>query len=127
MCEYFSQITLLDCRYLSDFLHISFDYIIDLRLYFQESANNFKSSANTSTIEHNPPVLTTESVHINLSSSPLSPTHSAATAQKPANSGIAIIDVPPSKNASTTTPTNNMQGMRTIELSTGRVREGFGE
>lgn len=79
-----------------------------------------------------PPVLTTESVHINIKNLPSSP---ASPAQKPVASSPspAVIEIE-SKNSlnksvttsfSTPVPTPNEQGLRTIELSSGRVREGF--
>ncbi|XP_055684194.1 transmembrane protein 268 isoform X2 [Lutzomyia longipalpis] len=67
-------------------------------------------------------VLTTETVHVNVSTSS-SPTRASGqernhqTAKLPS---VAVIEVPSSR---TTTDANS--GMRTIELSTGRVREGF--
>lgn len=74
-----------------------------------------------------PAVLATESVHINIKDLPSSnqtPSH----VQKPTTfSSPAIIEVPTTNVTSFSTPTPNEQGLRTIELSSGRVREGFGK
>lgn len=83
-----------------------------------------------------PPVLTTESVHINIKNTP-----SSQQAQKPiASSSPAVIEIESKNNlnksvttsfstaaaaATAAAPTPNEQGLRTIELSSGRVREGF--
>lgn len=102
--------------------------IMSFFLFAQDPPKSFRPSTNTTANERNPPVLTTESVHININNSPLSPTQPApATISAQKVSGPAIIDVPTTKNATTTPNNSSMQGMRTIELSTGRVREGFGE
>lgn len=75
-----------------------------------------------------PPVLTTESVHINIKNIP------SSQAQKSlASSSPAVIEIESKNNLnksvttsfSTPAPTPNEQGLRTIELSSGRVREGF--
>lgn len=55
-------------------------------------------------------VLSTENVHINLNSSSPPPAHMSAS------SNPAVIEIPKSENP----------GLRTIELSSGRIREGFG-
>ncbi|XP_059619366.1 uncharacterized protein LOC132263566 isoform X2 [Phlebotomus argentipes] len=66
-------------------------------------------------------VLTTETVHVNVSTSS-SPTRSSGPAERNHQAGklpsVAVIDVPSSRTA-------DAAGMRTIELSTGRIREGF--
>lgn len=75
-----------------------------------------------------PPVLTTESVHINIKNLP------SLQAPKPLlSSSPAVIEIESKNNLnksvtttfSTPTPAPNEQGLRTIELSSGRVREGF--
>lgn len=78
-----------------------------------------------------PPVLTTESVHINIKNIPSS--QAAASKPLPATSP-AVIDIEPKNNlnksvttsfsTASSAPTPNEQGLRTIELSSGRVREG---
>lgn len=98
-------------------------------------------------------VLATESVHVNVSTKPStnvfhsnqnhhnnnnnnSVTTQPYSATKPASvagsgqmssngSSPAVIDIPIGLPSTATVPTN--PGMRTIELSTGRVREGFGK
>lgn len=74
-------------------------------------------------------MLTTESVHINIKNipSPQQPQKSLAS------SSPAVIEIETKNNLnksvttsfSTSAPTPNEQGLRTIELSSGRVREGF--
>ncbi|XP_037025582.1 transmembrane protein 268 isoform X5 [Bradysia coprophila] len=59
-------------------------------------------------------VLTTESVHVNISNKTI---NHPLSQNSPAAPSPAVIDIP---NTSNTNP-----GLRTIELSTGRVREGF--
>lgn len=77
-----------------------------------------------------PPVLTTESVHINIKNTPSSQASKPLPASSP-----AVIDIEPKNNlnksvttafstATSSAPTPNEQGLRTIELSSGRVREG---
>ncbi|GAB0097066.1 uncharacterized protein DMENIID0001_126590 [Sergentomyia squamirostris] len=62
-------------------------------------------------------VLTTETVHVSVTTSS-SPTRSTLIENKPPNqTTVAVIDVPSTQTTES--------GMRTIELSTGRVREGF--
>lgn len=89
----------------------------------------------TSQSSQPPPVLTTESVHINIKNIP------SPQASKPLPvSSPAVIEIEPKNNLnksvttsfstnSTTTNasarTPNEQGLRTIELSSGRVREGM--
>ncbi|XP_055295963.1 uncharacterized protein LOC129565286 isoform X2 [Sitodiplosis mosellana] len=98
-----------------------------------ESPNKYKQSpaqaASSTSASQPPPVLTTESVHINIKNLP-----SSQVAQKPlATSSPAVIEIETKNNLnksvttsfSTPTPTPNEQGLRTIELSSGRVREGF--
>lgn len=83
----------------------------------------------TPTVSPQPPaVLTTESVHINIKDLP-STNQSSSHVPKPTTfSSPAVIEVPTnSVTTSFSTPTPNEQGLRTIELSSGRVREGFGE
>lgn len=72
--------------------------------------------------------MTTESVHINIKNLP------SPQAQKPLpTSSPAVIEIEPKTNLnksvttsfSTSAPTPNEQGLRTIELSSGRVHEGF--
>lgn len=74
-------------------------------------------------------MLTTESVHINIKDLP-----SSQAQQKPLpSSSPAVIEIDTMNNLnksvttsfSTPTTTPNEQGLRTIELSSGRVREGF--
>ncbi|XP_031616918.1 uncharacterized protein LOC116336876 isoform X2 [Contarinia nasturtii] len=101
-----------------------------------ESPNKYKHSSVQQTSSGSvsqssqPPVLTTESVHINIKNlpSPQQPQKSLAT------SSPAVIEIEQPKNNlnksvttsfSTSAPTPNEQGLRTIELSSGRVREGF--
>lgn len=79
-----------------------------------------------------PPVLTTESVHIDIKNSPSPPAPKSLALSSP-----AVIEIEPKPIAeprktksvtasfSTQAPTPNEQGLRTIELSSGRVREGF--
>lgn len=76
-----------------------------------------------------PPVLTTESVHINIKSLPSSQAQKPLPSSSPA---VIEIDTKNNLNKSVTTTfstsaatTPNEQGLRTIELSSGRVREGF--
>lgn len=73
-----------------------------------------------------PPVLTTESVHINIKDLP------SSQVPKPSSPAVIEIESKNNLNKSVTTtfstpaaPTPNEQGLRTIELSSGRVREGF--
>lgn len=70
-----------------------------------------------------PAVLTTESVHISVSNKlPQSSSHPQMSTSAP-----AVIDIPMSPAAAAATAAANANpGLRTIELSTGRVREGFG-
>lgn len=71
-----------------------------------------------------PAVLTTESVHISVSNNkmPQSQSHPQMSTSAP-----AVIDIPISSAAAAATAAANANpGLRTIELSTGRVREGFG-
>lgn len=101
----------------------------------RESPNKYKQTttqqSSTAASQSPPPVLTTESVHINIKNTP------SSQAQKPvvATSSPAVIEIEPknhlnksvttSFSTSTPAPTPNEQGLRTIELSSGRVREGF--
>lgn len=76
-----------------------------------------------------PAVLATESVHINIKDLPsTNQTSIHVQQQKPPStfSSPAVIEVP-TPNVTTTFSTPNEQGLRTIELSSGRVREGFGK
>lgn len=95
--------------------------------YIENAAQQSTSSKISS---QPPPVLTTESVHINIKNLP----SSSSPVQKPlASSSRAVIEIESKSNLnkSVTTsftspaPTPNEQGLRTIELSSGRVREGF--
>lgn len=71
-----------------------------------------------------PAVLTTESVHISLSNK----APQLASQPQMSTSAPAVIDIPTSPAAAAATAAANANpGLRTIELSSGRVREGFGE
>lgn len=75
-----------------------------------------------------PAVLATESVHINIKDLPSTNQTSTHIQKPPIYSSPAVIEIPTNSvttSFSTTPTTPNEQGLRTIELSSGRVREGF--
>lgn len=116
-------------------------------ILFQESSNplapasTYKVTAATSPAKDDitPAVLPTESVHVNLdaripstpkqgsqtcsAAPPSAPASLAPTASINKTSQPAVIDIP-KQSVNVVQP---IQSMRTIELSTGRVREGFGK
>lgn len=93
-----------------------------------ESPKKHETNPASPIISSQPPaVLATESVHINIKDLP-STNQTSSHVQKPTTfSSPAVIEVPTTNVTSFSTPTPNEQGLRTIELSSGRVREGFGK
>lgn len=80
-----------------------------------------------------PAVLATESVHVNLNNSSNTSASPPKITNTTTTSGPTRVNASTQKNAAVspiTTPppaASDMSQMRTIELSTGRVREGFGK
>lgn len=72
-------------------------------------------------------MLATESVHINIKDLPSTNQTSSHVPKPTTFSSPAVIEVPTSNVTSFSTRTPNEQGLRTIELSSGRIREGFGK
>lgn len=91
-------------------------------MVFQVESSTPKKSTPTSS--PSAAVLPTESVHININSSLTTSGSTGPAAVPQVTTGPAVIDVPVKPTAPTPA---QAQGLRTIELSSGRVREGFGE
>lgn len=84
-------------------------------LFFQTNAKSFPDVA--------PAVLNTESVHISLNNK----TNQSMIPAQMTTSAPAVIEIPTSPAAvAAAAAASANSGLRTIELSTGRVREGFG-